>query len=137
MKETDYKPTPAEKYPKCARCLYAMTSVRGKPSCAVRAHKVTKCPTYKKPNSTRLEFQRDGYHFVVYEINYYSAIEEEERYVEMLNVYLEPYNKTKKGKPIYRARSKEPYLEPKGEVKLTKIALESFNMFYLGKIAKA
>lgn len=67
---------------------------------------------------------------MIYEINYYSVIEEEERYVTMLNVYLEPYNKTKKGKPIYRARSREPYLEPKGEEKLVKMALESFETFY-------
>ena len=128
--------TKEDKFPKCARCLYATIGPSGKPFCLVKKNKKVKCPRYKKPNSSRYEFQVEGYRFIVTQINFYSSIDEEDRYVAWLNVYEEPYNKTKKGNPIYRAQS-PIYVFEKTEAKLKDMALTSFGEFCFKKRAEA
>ena len=125
-----------DKFPKCARCLYATIGPSGKPFCLVKKNKRTKCPTYKKPNSTRYEFQMEGYRFIVTQINFYSSLAKEPKYVAWLNVYEEPYSKTKKRNPIYMAQS-PIYTFEKSETKLKEMALTSFNSFYRKKCAEA
>ena len=125
-----------DKYPKCARCIYATIGVSGKPICSVRTKKVHKCKRYKQPNTSRYEFSYDGYHFVVFQLNFYSPMAEEELYVARLNVYLEPYNKTKRGKTVYMAETLN-YHFPKTEAKLKEMSIASFETYFIGERAEA
>lgn len=125
-----------DKYPKCARCIYATIGVSGKPICSVKRRKVHKCARFKKPNNHRYEFSYEGYHFVIFEFNFYSATVEEEFYYARLNVYLEPYNKTKRGRAIYMTETLN-YPNSQAEEEIKRKAIESFETFFIGERAQA
>ena len=121
-----------EKYPKCATCIYASLGGRGIPVCKLHSKKRHKCKDYKRPEPLRYEFSYEGYHFVILQMNFYSKDANAILYLPILNVYLEPYKKTKNGKRL-RVASLAPLTEPRSNEELKRIALKDFESLNLGK----
>lgn len=121
-----------DKYPKCATCIYATLSTRGNPLCTLHRDKRHKCQDYMRPETLRYEFSYEGYRFIFIQRHFYSTEAKAVLYLPIMNVYLEPYKKTKKGKRI-RVASLAPLSEPRSNEELKRIAIEDFVSSNIGK----